>query len=270
MLLADRAAGVAVERDLLRVSPEEGGIVIVGMTLAVVAEEVIEALFLRVAGRVVHAEAPLADHAGDVTEVAQKAGDGDGPFRDRQLAVGFRLAVVADVGVSRMQPGHEDAARRSADGIAGVMLGEAQPLRRHLVEARRANFLLPVAAELGVTEIVGHDEDDVRLARFARVKRSRERACGDEREESALHDLVPLPSPRMRASFLGGERHHYMTAETNDMNHHAERDVYDEHRRHHAPRDDLPIAAPWFSPSPAPSSSCAPVRWSAPASPAGR
>ena len=59
--------------------------------------------------------------------------------------------------------GHEAAARRRADGAAGVGLGEAHALGRQAVEVGRLDALLAVAAEVAVAEVVGQDEDDVGL-----------------------------------------------------------------------------------------------------------
>ena len=56
--------------------------------------------------------------------------------------------------------GHEHASRRRANRIAAVMVGKSHAFPGKLIEMRRLDLLLPIAAEFGVTEIVGEDEDD--------------------------------------------------------------------------------------------------------------
>src|SRR5262249_39278407 len=150
VLLAGGLALVALERDALVVAPEVGGVVVVGVALAVVAEEQVEAVARRVTGRTGRPEAPLAHRPGGVAEASEGGGQGDGVGGQRVLALGLHLAVVADGGVAGVLAGHEHAARGSADRRAGVVLREAHPLLRHAVEVRGAYLLLAVAADLAV------------------------------------------------------------------------------------------------------------------------
>jgi len=83
--------------------------------------------------------------------------------RDRKLSLGLHFTVVADIGVSAVQAGHQHAPGRRADRAAGIMLREAHPLGRHPVDVWGLNVLLAVAAYVSVAEVVGHDENDVRL-----------------------------------------------------------------------------------------------------------
>ena len=59
--------------------------------------------------------------------------------------------------VAVMLAGHQDTPRRRANRGPGVEVREAHPLARHAVEVRCGDDLLPVAAELAVAEVVGHD-----------------------------------------------------------------------------------------------------------------
>ena len=86
----------------------------------------------------------------------------------RRWPSGLTLAVVADGGVAGVLAGHQAAARRGADGAAGVELRELHPLGRHAVDVRRLDLLLAVAAEFAVAEVVGDDEHDVRPRRLRR------------------------------------------------------------------------------------------------------
>ena len=157
---------VVVQRDALEVAPEIIRIIAVRVALAVVAEKPVEALVDRVALRAGKAESPFAERAGAVAVAAQQLGDrllrlGDGP-----LAFRFHFAVVADEGVPGMFAGDEHAARRRADGVAAVVAREAHALRGQAVEVGRLDFFLPVAAQLRVAQVVGENEDNVRLGRL--------------------------------------------------------------------------------------------------------
>ena len=46
--------------------------------------------------------------------------------------------------------------------MPGVVIGELQSLRRHPVEVRRFHDLLAVTTEVPVSEVIGHDVDDIR------------------------------------------------------------------------------------------------------------
>ena len=78
-----------------------------------------------------------------------------------------------------MFAGHEHAARRSADVVARVVLGEFQTLGGETIKVGRPDNLLAERADVAVAEIVGEDEDDVRRATRSRVDRCRE---GDDAE----------------------------------------------------------------------------------------
>ncbi len=171
-----RGEGRVVESDRLVVVPKVGGIEIVRHALAVVAEPAVKALLqLRPAGGR-PAEAPLAEAAGGVAGGFEDLRQRDGGVRDGELSFVFRFAhhldalgvirlpVVADEGVARMLAGHQHAAGRCADRISAVMLGELHALRSQAVHIRRLDDLLPVAAEIPRAEVIGQDEDDVRLA----------------------------------------------------------------------------------------------------------
>src|SRR5258706_13188003 len=62
-----------------------------------------------------------------------------------------------------MKSGHKRAARGRANVAAGVTLSEAHPLGSKPVDVRGLDFLLSVAAEFGITQIVGKNENNVWL-----------------------------------------------------------------------------------------------------------
>ncbi|MBR20115.1 MAG: hypothetical protein CMA64_08235 [Euryarchaeota archaeon] len=65
-----------------------------------------------------------------------------------------------------MLAGHQHAARRRADGVAGVVASEPHALLGQAVEVGSLDFFLPIAAQLRVAKVVGHDENNVRLGRL--------------------------------------------------------------------------------------------------------
>jgi hypothetical protein len=149
--------------DALFVVPQEIGEMIVGMTLVEVAEEQIETLFARQSGVgwADVAETPFADERGGIASLLQGLG-----HREIVGAQGLRLwiggaGIAANAGAAMMFAGHEDAAGRGTDGGAGIELDEAKAFIRHTIEVRGLDDLLPVTAEFAITEIIGHDPDQV-------------------------------------------------------------------------------------------------------------
>ncbi|MDX2151639.1 MAG: hypothetical protein SFV54_12955 [Bryobacteraceae bacterium] len=71
--------------------------------------------------------------------------------------------IASDAGVACVEAGHQAAAGRRADGAAGVGLGEAHAFGGHAVEVRGLNVSLAVAADVSPGEVIGEDEDDIRL-----------------------------------------------------------------------------------------------------------
>ena len=65
------------------------------VSLAVVAEKMVEAVLQRAARGVEHAHAPLADARGRVAGAFEQLRDGECPRRQRKLALGLDLAVRA-------------------------------------------------------------------------------------------------------------------------------------------------------------------------------
>ena len=156
---------------------------VVGLALAVVAEEVVEALLQRVALRAGRAEAPLAGGRGDVAAGLQPLGDRDGGRRQRPLALRLHLLVVADRRVPGVQARHQHAARRRADRVARVVPREAHALGGQAVDRGRADLLLAVGSDVSVAQVVGEDEDDVgRDGGRRRSRRTGARAGAGEEE----------------------------------------------------------------------------------------
>ena len=109
------------------------------------------------------AETPLANQRGRVTGFLQQARHGCVLQAERLRERVDVACVTAHAGVPGVQAGHQHAAAGSADGRAGVELGEAHSFRGHAIEMRGLNQLLPVAAQISVTQVIREDEDDVGL-----------------------------------------------------------------------------------------------------------
>lgn len=62
-----------------------------------------------------------------------------------------------------MASSKEDAPGGRADWGSGVMMGEFDPFAGKTVDIGSFDFFLSVAAEFSVAEVIGEDEDDIRL-----------------------------------------------------------------------------------------------------------
>ena len=86
-----------------------------------------------------------------------------------------------------MLAGYEHAPRGSTHGHSAVKLREAQAVAGERVDVRRLDFLLPVAAQFGKAQIVGHDQHDVRrtggIGRLSLCKAPRDVKHGDRNQQ---------------------------------------------------------------------------------------
>src|ERR1051326_8129795 len=80
--------------------------------------------------------------------------------------------------MSRVQAGHEHAARGCAYRATGIEIGVSDALRGETVDIGRQDLLLPIAAELAVAEIIEDDQNDIRLAEVLRSAKWTECARG--------------------------------------------------------------------------------------------
>ena len=111
------------------------------------------------------AEVPFADQSGGVAGVLQRLGQGH--FGGGQAAGGDGAEdaelIVGHAGADGVASGHESGAARGADLGGGIELREAQAFGGHTIQIRRLDRRVAVAAEVAVAEVVGQDDDDVRL-----------------------------------------------------------------------------------------------------------
>ncbi len=139
-------------------APEIVGVVVMGVSLVQVTDEVIESLALRHPGAVRFAEAPFAYEGGQVPGILQHLGQGTVLGAERQVG------IAANPGVAGMLTSHERGARGSAHGTARVELGEADAFGSQLVDVRRLELRLTIASEVAIPQIVCHNEYDVWLS----------------------------------------------------------------------------------------------------------
>ncbi len=167
-VLAVAAVCVGGKREFGLVLPEVRWVVGVGFCLVEVAEPLVEALPVGHAGGAGFAQAPFAGDSGCVAGFFEDFGyseifgfEGQASFRADAASSGL---VAADAGVAGVQAGHEDAAGRGADRGAGVALGEAAAFGGEFVYVRSLDMFLAVTAEIAVSEVIGHDENNVGFA----------------------------------------------------------------------------------------------------------
>jgi hypothetical protein len=170
------------------VAPEEFRIVVVGVGLVEIAEEVVEALFARDArhGFAFVAESPFADERGGVALFFQDSGHGGVLGAEGLGERVFLSGISTDAGVALMLAGHEHAARRGAYRCSGVEMGEPHAFSGHAVDVGGLDDFLAVATGFPIAEIIGEDEDDVRFGK------GEDRGEEGEDEDEGSHGLVRL------------------------------------------------------------------------------
>ena len=73
--------------------------------------------------------------------------------------------------------------------MTGIVVGEAQTLLRHAVKARGLDYLLPIATQVSVAEIVTHDVDQIGLG-FGKAELAQKEEVGQNEEGESVHDWL--------------------------------------------------------------------------------
>lgn len=148
--------------DALGLVPEKWRIETVGLALVEVTEELIESLSIRDRFRLsTQPKSPFAEKSRAVARFLEDLGYGD-----IVLVQSFAVALVgitAHARVTRMKPLHETRSRRRADRVSGVGIAEAHSFARDPIDVRSLNLFLTVTTQITPTQVIGQDEDDVRL-----------------------------------------------------------------------------------------------------------
>ena len=151
---------IARKRVAFPVVPQVVRVIEVRVFLMQITEKLVKPLPVRHARRRRFPQAPFSEQAGGIPGLAQH-------LRQRDVLVAQRdAAAIAPHGrVARVVAGHQHAARRRALRTSRVRLGEPHPVARQTVQMRRPDALLAVAAEMAIPQVVGVDQDNVRLWR---------------------------------------------------------------------------------------------------------
>ncbi len=160
------------------------------------AVEVVEAALGR---RFAVAHMPFAGGSRAIAGGLEHLRDGHAVRVQRPAIAGELLTFIARAGkfcglIGSHQPdarlmrikSREQRRTRGAAERAGIELREAQPSRRERVEIRRAD-LAPVAPEVRPAEIVGEDDEDVRLVSSSVQRSQRNQHQGGDERDDAYH-----------------------------------------------------------------------------------
>ena len=111
------------------------------------------------------AQVPLAREGGRVARGGQQRRQGRMSGRQTKLRIAARARshrlVRAAAQPVLPPPGHQREARGRADRRVRVPVGEAQAFGGHAVELRGALRPPAIAAEVGVPEVIGEDENEI-------------------------------------------------------------------------------------------------------------
>jgi len=132
------------------------------------------------------AQSPFAKHAGCVTGLLEHFGYGYILGQERGSASVGTYGCMAGV-----HAGHQYAPGRGTYAVSGVDLRKTRTFRRHLIQMGRTDSLLPVASKMAVSQIVRHDENDVRRlgAHIPPVRNCGDYQRQDDHREPAEHSL---------------------------------------------------------------------------------
>jgi hypothetical protein len=112
-------------------------------------------------------EVPFADHPGRAASALEQLGERDFALRQVQRIRLWRVRgrIERQAAAERIAARHQRRASRRAEGHRRIEVRELRSFRRHAVEVRSLEFRMAVAREVTIAEVIGEDEDDVRLRR---------------------------------------------------------------------------------------------------------
>ena len=85
---------------------------------------------------------------------------------------------------------NEGRARGRADGSVGVGIGQAHAFPRETIDVGCSNVRRTVASEVAVTQIVHHNDDDVRWALGLRLRTRAEKQRREDEDVTLHHPLL--------------------------------------------------------------------------------
>ena len=143
------------------IAPQCGRIVTMRVRLAVVAEKSIEALLRRVALGPHIAEPPLAKRAGHVAFLLQQLTNRHLAGRDGKLPFGLHRLVAAHNGMAGVLTRHQHTPRWRAHRRSRIKIREPHPAFSQAINVRSLDEFLPITAQVTITQIIGHNVNDV-------------------------------------------------------------------------------------------------------------
>ena len=147
------------------------------------------------------AQMPLADRGRGVALVAEHL-----PNRDLFLCQPRHLRREEDVRNTRphgIPPRQQGGTRGTAERCGRVEVGESQALGGHPIQVRGPDRRRAVDAKVAVTEVVGEDQDEVRLFRSVGAERGSKEQKGKAHRGHYM-DGLPIEPARPGQSSGGG------------------------------------------------------------------
>ncbi len=142
------------------------------------------------------AHVPLADKAGVVTGLAQQRRHGRVRGFEAQFAIAERFFQPHAHAVL-IAPGDQADACGRTDSRVGIAMQELHALRREAIEHRRLVFTPTVAGEVSKAEVVGHDKEEIGLARWiagGALRTTRQDHCQCCRSQCATYGSASRPT----------------------------------------------------------------------------
>ena len=175
---------LAVKLHLVAVAPGVSGVEVVGLPLAIQTVETIEALVHRIPFRARGSQAPLSEHARNISRFLENFGDRLGLIGQGALPFRLNFLVSPHQGVSGMHARHQAAPGGGAHRAGRIEVGQLHALLGHAVHARGLELFLSEAGKIPVPRIVDHDVNEVRLAGGGLKKGRKTRHSGRTGRES--------------------------------------------------------------------------------------
>ena len=158
-------------------------------------------------GAAAQSEVPFADGGGGIARLVHEVGHG-GLLRadDHARIACCHIGATASEGIF---PRQDAVARGGGGGGAGMHVGKPHAVGGQRIDGRRVHALCPVAREVAVAQVVGHEQNDVgALLRgsleqglvLERLGRRHHRCRGQQRKDESLHDRLNVffATPKVR------------------------------------------------------------------------
>ncbi len=163
--LSDRPAVVPRQQEWPVVVVQVSRKIAVRVTLAVVAEEMVDALIHRTAAGIKESHAPFAEGRGRVARRLGNLRDRHGFVGQRELAFRRDFVVTANRTVSAVQARKERRPTGGTHAGSTVRLHVPRPLGGHSVQPGCLNQLLSVAPQVALGDVIAEHKNHIRRTR---------------------------------------------------------------------------------------------------------